>query len=113
MRWKVRIAVIPLQVIRSQQILAHTTTARLSCFVRNFYSDRCNKIDVRVKRNSHQNLNCDGKPLVKWAPVNHFTAYANAPGILIFLQISVRKLPAIGVADTFGVKVEAFEMIHQ
>ena len=35
-RWKPRLAVIPLSVIRSQQIFAHATTAQLSCHVQNF-----------------------------------------------------------------------------
>ena len=35
-RWKLRLAVIPLSVIRSQQIFAHATTAQLSCHVQNF-----------------------------------------------------------------------------
>ena len=35
-RWKFRLAVIPLLAIRSQQIFAHTTTAQLSCHVQNF-----------------------------------------------------------------------------
>ena len=35
-RWRVRITVISLLAIRSQQILAHATTAQLSCHVQNF-----------------------------------------------------------------------------
>ena len=35
-RWKLRIAVIPLLAIRSQQIFAHTTTAQLSWHVQKF-----------------------------------------------------------------------------
>ena len=35
-RWKLRLAVIPLLAIRSQQIFAHATTAQLSCHVQNF-----------------------------------------------------------------------------
>ena len=35
-RWKIRLAVIPLLAIRSQQIFAHATTAQLSCHVQNF-----------------------------------------------------------------------------
>ena len=35
-RWKFRLAVIPLLAIRSQQIFAHATTAQLSCHVQNF-----------------------------------------------------------------------------
>ena len=35
-RWKLRLAVIPSSVIRSQQIFAHATTAQLSCHVQNF-----------------------------------------------------------------------------
>ena len=35
-RWKLRLAVIPLLAIRSQQIFAHATTAQLSCHVHNF-----------------------------------------------------------------------------
>ena len=35
-RWKLRLAVIPLLAIRSQQVFAHATTAQLSCHVRNF-----------------------------------------------------------------------------
>ena len=35
-RWKFRLAVIPLLAIRSQQIFAHATTAQLSCQVQNF-----------------------------------------------------------------------------
>ena len=35
-RWKLRLAVIPLMAIRSQQIFAHATTAQLSCHVQNF-----------------------------------------------------------------------------
>ena len=36
MRWKLRLAVIPLLAIRSKQIFAHATTAQLSCHVHNF-----------------------------------------------------------------------------
>ena len=35
-RWKLRLAVIPLLAIRSTQIFAHATTAQLSCHVQNF-----------------------------------------------------------------------------
>ena len=35
-RWKIRLAVIPLLAIRSQQSFAHATTAKLSCLVQNF-----------------------------------------------------------------------------
>ena len=35
-RWKLRLAITPLLAIRSQQILAHATTAQLSCHVQNF-----------------------------------------------------------------------------
>ena len=35
-RWKLRLAVILLLAIRSQQIFAHATTAQLSCHVQNF-----------------------------------------------------------------------------
>ena len=35
-RWKVRITVISLLAIRSQQILAHATTAQQSCHEQNF-----------------------------------------------------------------------------
>ena len=35
-RWKIRLAAIPLLAIRSQQIFAHATTAQLSCHVQNF-----------------------------------------------------------------------------
>ena len=35
-RWKLRLALIPLLAIRSQQIFAHATTAQLSCHVQNF-----------------------------------------------------------------------------
>ena len=35
-RWKLRLAVIPLLAIRSQQTFAHATTAQLSCHVQNF-----------------------------------------------------------------------------
>ena len=35
-RWKLRLAVIPLLAIKSQQIFAHATTAQLSCHVQNF-----------------------------------------------------------------------------
>ena len=35
-RWKLRLAVIPLLAIRSQQIFTHATTAQLSCHVQNF-----------------------------------------------------------------------------
>ena len=35
-RWKLRLAVIPLLAIRSQQIFEHATTAQLSCHVHNF-----------------------------------------------------------------------------
>ena len=51
-RWKLRLAVIPLLAIRSQQIFAHATTAQLSCHVR-FCSDHCIRIEMRVKRNFH------------------------------------------------------------
>ena len=34
-RWKLRLAIIPLLAIRSQQIFAHATTALLSCHVQN------------------------------------------------------------------------------
>ena len=34
-RWKLRLAVIPLLAIRSQQIFAHATTAQLPCHVQN------------------------------------------------------------------------------
>ena len=34
--WRLRLAVIPLLAIRSQQIFAHATTAQLSCHVQNF-----------------------------------------------------------------------------
>ena len=32
-RWKIRLAIIPLLAIRSQQIVAHATTTQLSCYV--------------------------------------------------------------------------------
>ena len=35
-RWKLRLAVIPLLAIRSRQTFAHATTAQLSCHVQNF-----------------------------------------------------------------------------
>ena len=35
-RWKIRLAVIPLMAIKSQQIFAHATTTQLSCHVHNF-----------------------------------------------------------------------------
>ena len=35
-RWEVRLIVVPLLAIRSQQIFAHATTAQLSCHVQNF-----------------------------------------------------------------------------
>ena len=35
-RWKLRLAVIPLLAISTQQIFAHATTAQLSCHVQNF-----------------------------------------------------------------------------
>ena len=35
-RWKLRLDVIPLQAIRSQQIFTHATTAQLSYHVQNF-----------------------------------------------------------------------------
>ena len=35
-RWKLRLAVIPLLAIKSQQIFVHATTAQLSCHVQNF-----------------------------------------------------------------------------
>ena len=35
-RWKLRLAVIPLLAIRPPQIFAHVTTAPLSCHVQNF-----------------------------------------------------------------------------
>ena len=35
-RWKIRLAITPLLAIRSQQIFAHVTTARLSCHVQKF-----------------------------------------------------------------------------
>ena len=35
-RWKLRLAVILLLAIRSQQIFAHATTAQLSCHVKKF-----------------------------------------------------------------------------
>ena len=35
-RWKLRVAVIPLLASRSHQIFAHATTAQLSCHVQNF-----------------------------------------------------------------------------
>ena len=35
-RWKIRLAVIPLLVIKSQQFFAHAMTAELSCHVKNF-----------------------------------------------------------------------------
>ena len=39
-RWKFRLAVIPLPAIRSQQFFAHATTAQLSCHVQNFVAIR-------------------------------------------------------------------------
>ena len=35
-RWKIRLAVIPLLAIISRQFFAHVTTARLSCHVQKF-----------------------------------------------------------------------------
>ena len=35
-RWKLRLAIILLLAVRSQQIFAHATTAQLSCHVQNF-----------------------------------------------------------------------------
>ena len=35
-RWKIRLAVIPLLAIRSQQFFAHATTAQLLCHAQNF-----------------------------------------------------------------------------
>ena len=35
-RWKIRLAVIPLLVIRSQNFFAHATTSQLSCHVQKF-----------------------------------------------------------------------------
>ena len=35
-RWKLRLLIIPLLAIRSQQIFAHATTAQLSCHAQNF-----------------------------------------------------------------------------
>ena len=35
-RWKIRLVIIPLPAIRSQQIVAHATTAQLSIHVQSF-----------------------------------------------------------------------------
>ena len=55
-RWKLRLAVIPLLVIRSQQIFAHATTAQLSCHVQNIVAItvlesrwECNEISIEFE----------------------------------------------------------------
>ena len=64
-RWKLRLAVIPLLAIRSQQIFAHATTAQ-PCT--KFCSDHCISIEMRVKRNFHRIWIAMEKPLVKRGP---------------------------------------------
>ena len=60
-RWKLRLAVIPLLAIRSQQIFAHATTAQLSCHVQNFvtitvsesrweWNEISNELEMRWKK---------------------------------------------------------------
>ena len=69
-RCKLRLAVIPLLAIRSQQIFAHATshdsTAVVPCT--KFYSDHCIRIELRVKRNFHRIWIAMEKPLVKRGP---------------------------------------------
>ena len=69
-RWKLRLAVIPLLALRSQQVFAHTTTAQLSCHVQNFVA-----ITVFYRDESEarfpSDLSCDGGTVSEtgpWAP---------------------------------------------
>ena len=71
-RRKLRLVIIPLLAIRSQQIFAHATTAQLSCHVQNFVAITIFKrIEVRVKRNFHRVWIAMEKPLVKRCPSPH------------------------------------------
>ena len=64
-RWKLRVAVIPLLALRSQQSL-HMPRQQL-CLVQNFVAIVvC--VDVREKRNFHRIWNAIEEPLVKRAP---------------------------------------------
>ena len=55
-RWKRRLAVIPLRAIRSRQFFAHATTAQLSCHKQNFVAItlldsrwECNEISIKFE----------------------------------------------------------------
>ena len=66
-RWKNYSALIQLLVIISQQNLAHTTTAQLSCHVPNFVAITYQYLDEsKMKFPSH--LNCDGKIVSEMGP---------------------------------------------
>ena len=67
-RWKLRLALIPLLAIRSQQIFCtcHDSTAVMPCT--KFCSDNCIGIEMRAKRNFHQIWIAMEKPLVKRGP---------------------------------------------
>ena len=67
-RWKLRLAVIPLLTIRSQQIFAHATTAQLSCHEQKFVA-----ITVLKSRGDWNEISIEfelrwKKPLVKRGP---------------------------------------------
>ena len=66
-RWKFRLAVIPLLAIRPQQFFAHVTTAQLSCHVQNFAA-----ITVLKSRwewtKFPSKLNCGGKIVSETGP---------------------------------------------
>ena len=66
-RWKLRLAVIPLLALRSLNIFTHATAAQLSCHVQNFVV-----ITMLESRESEtkfpSNLNCNGKTVTETGP---------------------------------------------
>ena len=81
-RWKLRLAVIPLLAIRSKQIFAHARTAQLSCHIQNFAASTAletGKSETKLP----SNLNCDGKPVSETGPSSYLCIIHGVVYILI------------------------------
>ena len=67
-RWKLRLAAIPLRFVSSQQMFAHATTAQLSCHVQNFVAVTVLESRGEWNEISIESSNCDGKTVSETGP---------------------------------------------
>ena len=102
-RWKFRLAVIPLLAIRSQQVFAHATAAQLSCHVRNFvaitvFEPRWERSEVSIEFELRW-----GEPLVKRdpGPLVSFQAYLET-SLLCLPTTTVVFMLSFGFYDYMG-----------